>query len=115
MTRGVRRWPPAGLVARFSDALLAADLPALPDDRRREVTAFVGRRMAALPSPMRVGVSAVALATGAAGAVVGPERLVQLLRRRPVPPVGDYVRLVRSLGYAYVWDRWPATRPDGEP
>ena len=106
-------YPPADLVARFSDVLLAADLPDLPAERRREVTAFVGRRVDSLPSPMRVGLSAVAIVTGAAGAVVGRGRVVALLRRHPLPLAGDYVRLVRSLGYAYVWERWPDTGPRG--
>jgi hypothetical protein len=108
------RRPTLRLVSRFSDALLVADLPALPNERRREVTAFIRRRLQDLPSPMRLGVGAVALGTGAAGAVVGTDRVVGLLRRWPVPLAADYVRLVRSLAYAYVWDRWPATGPRGE-
>ena len=29
--------------------------------------------------------------------------------------LGEYVRLVRSLAYAYVWETWPDTAPDGAP
>ena len=31
----------------------------------------------------------------------------------PLPLLGEYVRLIRSLGYAYVWETWPQTRPTG--
>jgi hypothetical protein len=44
---------------------------------------------------------------------VGRRRVVRLLAARPLPVVGDYVRLVRSLTYAYVWETWPATAADG--
>ena len=39
--------------------------------------------------------------------------ILGFVARRPLPLAGDYVRLVRSLGYAYVWDAWPDTSPDG--
>jgi hypothetical protein len=106
-------FPPTRSIAAFSDAVLGHDLPALPADRRAEVVAFAGRRIDGLPSPMRLGVGFVALVVAAAGRAVGLRRLVGLLARRPLPVLGDYVRLVRSLGYAYVWETWPATRADG--
>jgi hypothetical protein len=62
---------------------------------------------------MRLGVGVVAIVVGAAGRLIGLSRVVRLLAKRPLPVVGDYVRLVRSLGYAYVWETWPATGPDG--
>jgi len=107
--------PPARLIAEFSDQVIAADLPALPADRRAEVVAFAGRRIAGLPSPMMLGVGIVAVAVGCLGRVVGLRRLTALLARRPVPLFGDYVRLVRSLSFAYVWETWPSTAPDGSP
>lgn len=106
-------FPPTRLVAAFSDQVLANDLPALPPDRRAEVVAFAGRRIAGLPSPMKVGVGLVSVIVGAAGRLVGLPRLVRVLAAHPLPVVGDYVRLVRSLGYAYIWETWPTTRPDG--
>jgi len=111
-----RSWlPPAGLVSRFGDGLLAADLPRLPPERRAAAIGFVGRRVAGLPSPMLLGVSAVATAIGALAGLVGTARVVAVARRWPLPVVADYVRLVRSLGYAYVWEHWPDTGPDGAP
>ncbi len=104
---------PTCLIAAFSDQVLVNDLPALPAERRADVVAFASRRIAGLPSPMKLGVGAVALFVGAAGRLVGLPRLVRLLAAHPLPLVGDYVRLVRSLGYAYVWETWPATAPDG--
>jgi len=108
-------FPPARLVADFSDHVIAADLPALPAERRADVVAFAGRRIAGLPSPMKLGVGIVALVVGGLGRVVGMERLAGLLARRPLPVFGDYVRLVRSLSFAYVWETWPSTAADGSP
>jgi hypothetical protein len=31
----------------------------------------------------------------------------------PLPFVGEYPRLMRSLGFAYVWEHWPTTTPTG--
>ena len=105
--------PGAG-VAAFCDEVLAHDLPDLPTDRRAEVVAFAGRRIAGLPSPMRLGVGAVAVVVGGAGRVVGarPGRPASSPAAR-CRSLGEYVRLVRSLGYAYVWETWPATTPTG--
>jgi hypothetical protein len=105
--------PLARLVEEFSDRLLAVDLPRLPVERRSETVAFAGRRMATLPSPMRAGLTIVAVTVAAAQRLVGGRRVVRLLAARPLPIVGDYVRLVRSLSYAYVWETWPATAADG--
>ena len=33
--------------------------------------------------------------------------------RIPLPFVSEYPRLIRSLAFAYVWERWPDTKPDG--
>jgi len=106
---------PPGSFADFADHLVVHDLPGLPDDRRAETVAFAGRRIAHLPSPMKVGVTAVAALVAIMGKVVGGARLAALLARHPVPLLGEYVRLVRSLTYAYVWDTWPHTDPTGRP
>jgi hypothetical protein len=106
-------FPPPGPIAAFCDRLVAHDLPDLPESRRATVVAFAGRRVAGLPAPMRVGVGVVSLAVDGAGRIVGPHRLIAFLARRPLPVVGDYVRLVRSLAFARVWDEWPDTSPTG--
>jgi hypothetical protein len=106
-------FPPPGPIAGFCDRLVAHDLPDLPDDRRAEVVAFAGRRIVGMPTPMRLGVGVVACAVASAGLLVGRTRLTSFLARRPLPVVGDYVRLVRSLTYARVWDTWPDTSPTG--
>lgn len=103
----------SGLVAEFSDRVIATDLPALQVARRAEVVAFTERRIDGLPTPMKLGVGAVALFVGGLGRVVGPNRLVAFIAGRPLPVLGDYVRLIRSLAYAYVWENWPSTAPDG--
>jgi len=106
---------PPGSIADFADHLVVHDLPGLPDDRRAETVAFAGRRIAHLPSPMKVGVTAVAALVAILGKIVGGARLTALLARHQVPLLGEYVRLVRSLTYAYVWDTWPHTDPTGRP
>jgi hypothetical protein len=108
-------FPPSGAVTAFSDQLIALDLPGLPPDRRAAAVAFTGRRISLLPSPMRVGVGVVAVGVAALGKLVGAHRLVGFMAGHPMPVLGEYVRLVRSLSYAYVWDMWPATAPSGEP
>jgi hypothetical protein len=105
----------ARLVGEFSDGVLAADLPCLPPERRAATVEFTRRRTAGLPSPMKLGVGVVATAVAAAGRFGGTARVARLLARRPLPVLGDYVRLVRSLGYAYIWETWPATAADGSP
>jgi hypothetical protein len=105
-----RLQPPVGA---FSDRVLAQDLPDLASDRRAEVVAFVERRVASMPSPMRTGVSVAALAIEGGARLVGADRLTRLLVRRPFPITGEYVRLVRSLSYAYIWETWPDTTPTG--
>lgn len=98
------------MVAPFADRLLAADVPALAPDRRREVVAFVGRRVDVLPSVIRIGVTLIAGLYLALLALPGGWWLAQRLADRPLPILGEYPRLVRSLGYAYIWERWPDTR-----
>jgi len=106
---------PSGLVATFADRLVAHDLPALPPSRRAEVVAFSVHRVTGLPSPMRIGVTAVALAVATASRLLGGHRVTGFLASRPLPLFGEYVRLIRSLAFAYVWETWPDTAVDGLP
>ncbi len=104
---------PDRLIAGFCDRLVAHDLPDLPPERRAATVAFTRRRVAGLPTPMAVGVTVVAVVVGGAGRVVGAERVADFLTRRPLPLAGEYLRLLRSLAYAYVWETWPATTSTG--
>ena len=97
------------LVEPFADRLIAADVPALDAVRRGEVVAFVGRRVDVLPSVIRIGVTGIAGLYRALLAVPGGWRLASRLVERPLPLLGEYPRLVRSLAYAYIWERWPET------
>jgi hypothetical protein len=101
------------LVVDFADRVAAVDLPALPAERRAAASAFAGRRYAVLPSPVRAGVSVVAIAVAVAGRIAGGRSVARLLARHRLPVVGDYVRFVRALTTAYVWETWPATAADG--
>ena len=108
-------FPPRGLVAEFCEQVVAHDLPELPPDRRQEVVEFAGRRIAGLPSPMKLAVGAVAGVVGGLGKLAGTGRVAGLLAEHPLPVAGEYVRLVRSLAYAYVWETWPDTASSGRP
>lgn len=109
----MRPVPSAPLVGPFADRLLLLDLPGLDAGRRRQVVAFTTRRVDGLPSVMRIGVLAIATAVRLLLALPGGNAVVRFLARTPLPLVGEYVRMVRSLGYAYVWETWPDSRPDG--
>lgn len=110
----MRPVPSAPLVGPFADRLLGVDFPALDDARRRSVVAFTVRRVDGLPSVMRLGVLCIAAVVRVALAI-GPARdaVVGFLARTSLPLLGEYSRMVRSLGYAYIWDTWPETRADG--
>jgi len=102
-----------GSVARFADGLLAADLPRLPGDRRRDAVAFIGRRVLVLPSITRFGVLMIAAAVHGAGVALGHDRIRRIVLRFPLPLLAEYPRLIRSLAYAYIWETWPDTDVDG--
>ena len=102
-----------GPLATFADHLIARELPDLADDRRAGTVAFVCRRAGSLPSPLLVGVSLLALALGAALRFAGPDRTTTFLQGTRLPFVGELARLVRSLGFAFIWETWPDTSPTG--
>ena len=101
------------LVAPFASSLLASDLPGLDDERLHTTTTFVAARVHTMPSPVRAGVVVVAAVMRALMLLPSPDRVVRWIGAHPLPLVGEYARLVRSLGYAYVWETWPDTRADG--
>ena len=103
----------ARVVGPFADLLLAGDLPDLPSDRRAEVVRFVERRATSVPSFTRFGVTMIGLLYRLLMAAPAGERVVRVLSGRTLPILGEYPRLIRSLGYAYIWDRWPDTTPTG--
>lgn len=100
-------------IARFADGLLAADLPGLDPARRRDAVGFIGRRVAVLPSITRFGVLVIGRTVDLAGTLIGHDRIRRIVVKLPLPLIAEYPRLVRSLGYAYVWETWPDTLVDG--
>ncbi len=108
----MRPVPPALVVGPFADRLLALDLPDLPTDRREQAVEFVARRVDGLPSIMHLGVMILGAGFRLALALTG-DRVVRLASRLSLPLLGEYVRMIRSLGYAYVWETWPDTSPTG--
>jgi hypothetical protein len=106
---------PDGPYGRFASALLSDELPDLPAESRVATVAFVCRRAEVLPSPLRLGVTALVAATGVVARLVGSARVHRFLRTTSLPLVGELARMVRSLGFAYVWETWPDTSPTGAP
>ena len=109
----MRSVPSAPLVGPFAERLLALDLPELDGRRRAEVVAFATRRVDGLPSIMRIGVLLIAALFRVVLLLPGSGVFVRFVARTPLPLFGEYVRLIRSLGYAYVWETWPDTQPTG--
>ncbi len=109
----MRSVPSAPLVGPFAERLLTLDFPSLPADRRGAAVAFTIRRVDGLPSVMRLGVTVIAAVFRVVLALPGNDTTLRVLARTPLPLVGEYVRMVRSLGYAYVFETWPDTRADG--
>ena len=66
-----------------------------------------------LPDFTRLGVFAIAAAVRLVMALPGGWGLARRLVALPLPLVGEYPRLVRSLAWAYVWEHWPSTGPTG--
>src|SRR4051794_30541001 len=101
------------IVGPYADKLLAADLPKLAASSRAETVRFIARRVDGMPSVTQWGVLAIGAFYRVLLALPGGWRLAKGLAGAPLPLLGEYPRLVRSLGYAYVWEHWPSTRPDG--
>jgi hypothetical protein len=53
------------------------------------------------------------MAVALAGRIAGDRIVARLLAHHRLPLVGDYVRFVRALTTAYVWESWPSTAADG--
>lgn len=103
----------ASPVGRFADSLLARELPALDADRRSAAVDFVQRRVDGLPSVTRLGVTIISNGIDIVRRVAGNERMLDVATGLPLPLVSEYPRLVRSLGFSYVWETWPNTACDG--
>ena len=99
----------------FADALLAAELPDLTEERRAETVVFVCRRAREVPTPLRLGLTALSFGVALGQRLAGAERTTAFLRVTGLPFVGELARMVRSLGFAFVWETWPATSPSGAP
>lgn len=97
----------------FADALLALELPDLPIERRANAVAFVCRRAREVPTPLRLGVTALSIGAAVGQGLVGVDRTTAFLQATTLPFVGELARMVRSLGFAFIWETWPSTSPTG--
>ena len=101
------------VVGPFAERVLASDLPRLDAAKRGAAVAFITSRVDVMPSFTRFGVLAIGSLYRVILAVPGGWHVARLLASKPLPLLGEYPRLVRSLGYAYLWERWPDLTPDG--
>lgn len=113
MTEGV--FAVDGAFGGIAAAVVAAEFPDLPDDRRLETTAFTAARAGAVPAPLRIGLAALCTLVDAAMRRFGTARTVRWLGASRLPLVGELPRMIRSLATAYIWERWPATGASGAP
>ena len=104
-----------GAFGRFADHLLTIELPDLPPERRADTVAFVCRRAHQVPTPLRLGVLGLSVATGLGQRALGDDRTTRFLQGTRLPFVGELARMVRSLGFAYVWETWPSSSATGAP
>jgi len=102
-----------GPFGAFADRLLAVELPDLSTERRAATVAFVCRRALEIPSPLKIGVATLAGAAGVSLRMLGVDRTTTFLQTTSLPFVGELARMVRSLGFAFVWETWPDTSPTG--
>lgn len=107
------RVPTASLVGPFAERLLVEDLPDLASDRRAAAVAFVVHRVERLPDFTRLGVVVIAAAVRLVMTLPSGWAIARRLTSLPLPLVGEYPRLVRSLAWAFVWEHWPSTGPTG--
>lgn len=109
----MRQVPALPIVGPFADRLLAADLPDLANGDRKDVVAFIAHRVDSLPSFTRFGVLLLGYVFRLLVTLPGGWAIAKILIKLPLPLVAEYPRLIRSLGFAYVWEHWPATTPTG--
>ena len=109
----MRQVPALPIVGSFAERLLAIDLPDLAPAKRREVIGFIAHRVDSLPSFTRFGVLVLGSIFRGLVAVPGGWGIARVLMKLPLPLVAEYPRLIRSLGFAYVWEHWPDTTPTG--
>ena len=112
MSPFLSREGPFGL---FADRLLTLELPDLPPTSRADTVSFVCRRANQVPSPLRVGVVGLTAGVGVAQRLLGVDRTTRFLRATRLPLIGELSRMVRSLGFAYIWETWPDSSPTGAP
>ena len=102
-----------GGLGQFADHLLTIELPDLPPDAREDTVAFVCRRANQMPSPLRLGLVLVCTGVALAQRAVGIERSTRFLQGSRLPLLGELPRMVRSLGFAFIWETWPDSSPSG--
>jgi hypothetical protein len=57
----------------------------------------------------------LAAGVGLAQRVLGDDRTTRFLQHTTLPFVAELARMVRSLGFTYIWETWPGTSPSGAP
>ena len=100
-------------VETFAKFLTARELPGLPQARADATLPFIVSRCQGLPSITRFGVGAIAGGFSVVMRLPGGNKAAAWLSDHPLPILGEYPRLIRSLTFAYVFETWPDSRFDG--
>ena len=100
-------------IESFARYLAGRELPGLRSTQCDAIVPFVSTRCAGLPSVMRFGVAVISVIFGVLLKVPGGHNIVAWLCDHPLPILGEYPRLIRSLTFAFVFETWPDTQVDG--
>ena len=99
------------LVTPFASDLLQHDFCDLDRRVRDETVAFIVRRLEIIPSIARLGVIVIAAVVRLLMLALPLRVCLGLVTR--VPLASEYVRLLRSLAFARIWETEPSTGPTG--
>ena len=100
-------------IETFARFLAERELPGLSSEKRDEIVPFVVARCGGLPSITRFGVALISLCFGGMFHLLGGRAVVGWLCDHPLPILGEYPRLIRSLTFAFVFETWPDSQANG--
>ena len=100
-------------IETFARFLGERELPGLSPGKRDEIVAFVVARCLGLPSITRFGVAGISLGFGGLFHLPRGRWVLGWLCDHPLPLLGEYPRLIRSLTFAYVFETWPESHANG--
>lgn len=110
-TRRIRSSPLPALVTPFASALLEHDFSDLSRRTVDDTVTFIVGRLEIIPSITRLGVTVIAAIFRLLMLLLPFRACLRLATGLPL--AAEYVRLLRSLAYARIWETEPSTGPTG--